>query len=256
MKTFDETLAVKLGLEQAIIIQQVEYWIKVHERAGKNYRDDHYWVYNSIAEWQEQFPFWSKSTVKRILSDLREKEILITANYNKMKRDKTLWYRINYEALEKVKMDQSSEVKMTQWEETKLNQSNEKSLPLVQNDPMQEVNLTPPLDQIEPMGKGQNDPTIPNINYTKITTKITTPSFSNIFIMLWNNNYRMKTGKEPEEITEPLKNAIQAAIEAGMTEQTWRDELKIYIKGHKQPDLQEFLNRFKPKPNETEEATP
>ena len=81
-------------------------------------------------------------------------------------------------------------------------------------------------------------------------------SFFNSFLMLWNNNYRMKTGKEPEPITESLMGCIQDIIDKGMTEQTWREELKIYIKGHKQPDLQEFLNRFKPKSNETEEATP
>jgi len=98
----DPVLAVKIGLNEAIILQQINYWLVLNKKAGKNYRDGEYWMYNSITSWMEQFPFWSKNTIHRALTNLKNNNLLITANYNKFKLDKTLWYRINYEEVEKL----------------------------------------------------------------------------------------------------------------------------------------------------------
>ena len=97
----NKKLAAIIGLNESIIVQQIEYWININKKADKkdNYKDGFFWTYNSVKKWTEQFPFWSKETVKRILNKLREKEILITGNYNKEIYDKTLWYRINYSKL-------------------------------------------------------------------------------------------------------------------------------------------------------------
>lgn len=56
-----------------------------------------YWVYNSYTDWQKNyFPYWDVRTVKRVFKWLEEMGILITANYNKSKIDRTKWYSINY----------------------------------------------------------------------------------------------------------------------------------------------------------------
>lgn len=93
------SLATAIGLNEAIILQQVQYWIS----GGKSHeRDGHLWIYNSIPQWQENFPWWSESTIKRALHNLREKGLLIVANFNKAGFDKTLWYRIDYDALREI----------------------------------------------------------------------------------------------------------------------------------------------------------
>ncbi|NFF59818.1 hypothetical protein FDB08_03900 [Clostridium botulinum] len=100
----NKELAQIIGLNEAIILQQIEYWININETAQKEsaYQDGFYWTYNTIDEWQEQFPFWSYDTVKRTLSKLRKKEILITNRFNKKEYDRTLWYRINYNKLNEI----------------------------------------------------------------------------------------------------------------------------------------------------------
>jgi hypothetical protein len=90
------SLAVKLGLGEAIMLQQIHYWLG----RSSNVRDGRRWVYNTAVEWQEQFPFWSVSTVRRILASLRAQGVLVaTDSYNAMKIDTTLWYSIDYSAI-------------------------------------------------------------------------------------------------------------------------------------------------------------
>jgi DnaD/phage-associated family protein len=89
------SLAEKLGLNEAIFIQQLHYWLK----DSNNIRDGLKWVYNTYEDWNEQFPFWSIRTLKRVITGLENNGFIITANYNQMKIDKTKWYRIDYEKL-------------------------------------------------------------------------------------------------------------------------------------------------------------
>lgn len=98
------SLAVKVGLNEAIVLQQFHYWLQ----RSKNVRDGNKWIYNSISEWQKQFPFWSKDTVKRAINSLEKQGCLIVGNYNKAKFDKTKWYRINYDSLCTNRMGQNA----------------------------------------------------------------------------------------------------------------------------------------------------
>lgn len=93
------TLATLIGLNEAIVLQQVHYWLKIKEKHQKDYIDGHYWVYNTYGQWQEQFPFWSIRTLKRVFTALEKSGLLLSANYNKAGFDKTKWYSINYKAL-------------------------------------------------------------------------------------------------------------------------------------------------------------
>jgi len=107
----DPELAVAIGLNEAIVLQQIHYWVNLNRKAGKNYRDGYYWTYNSVAAWCKQFPFWGRNTVDRTLASLRKQNLIIVANYNKMKMDKTNWYRVNHEALEQLREAIESEEK-------------------------------------------------------------------------------------------------------------------------------------------------
>lgn len=89
------SLAVKVGLNEAIILQQIHYWLQ----KSKHVHDGHTWIYNSYSGWQKQFPFWSRNTIIRAINRLEKDGYLITANYNKAKFDKTKWYRIDYQKL-------------------------------------------------------------------------------------------------------------------------------------------------------------
>src|SRR3954454_13506450 len=95
------TLAQKIGLNEAVMLQQIHYWIvsSQHEKDGRK------WVYNTYKEWQLQLPFWSESTIKRSIKSLEDQGYLLSANYNRLKMDKTKWYSINYEKLAELESD-------------------------------------------------------------------------------------------------------------------------------------------------------
>ncbi|WP_294760511.1 hypothetical protein [uncultured Lactobacillus sp.] len=93
------SLAVALkSSDKAIMLQQIHYWLL----RSKNIVDGHRWVFNTVKGWHEQFPWLAEKTVQRYLKDLCDRKLLITANYNKANFDRTKWYRINYDALDKL----------------------------------------------------------------------------------------------------------------------------------------------------------
>ncbi|MED4455122.1 DnaD domain protein [Metabacillus fastidiosus] len=89
------SLAKKVGLNESIILQQIHYWLQISDHTYEGYK----WMYNTYDKWAEQFPWWSKATIRRLITKLEKLGIIITGNFNKMKMDKTKWYRINYDAL-------------------------------------------------------------------------------------------------------------------------------------------------------------
>ncbi|KKN60096.1 hypothetical protein LCGC14_0535650 [marine sediment metagenome] len=95
----DRDLAQIVGLHEAIIVQQIHYWLVGNEERTNNFRDGFYWTFNSYREWQQTFNFWSARTIQRLILDLQQKGILVVGNFNRLKIDKTKWYRIDYDKL-------------------------------------------------------------------------------------------------------------------------------------------------------------
>lgn len=88
------------SLDEAIVLNQLNYWIERNKDANRNFHDGYYWVYNSYESWKKQdFPVWSATKIKRIFTSLESKGIILSANYNKLAIDKTKWYTIDYEKL-------------------------------------------------------------------------------------------------------------------------------------------------------------
>lgn len=95
----DRDLAAEFGLNESIVLQQLNYWLN-----GKSAKfiDGRYWVYNSYKQWQkDNFPFWSLATVRRAIESCEKQGLVITANYNRAGFDKTKWYSIDYEMVDK-----------------------------------------------------------------------------------------------------------------------------------------------------------
>lgn len=96
----DRVLAQKIGLNEAIVIQQLHYWIMQNKRQNKNFYDGRYWTFNSFENWhKDTFYFWGLNTIKRTFKKLENEGLLIIGNYNKKGYDRTKWYSINYEKL-------------------------------------------------------------------------------------------------------------------------------------------------------------
>ena len=90
----NKTLARALGLNEALVLQQINYWIEINKKYGKNYHDGKYWTYNSIRAWQEKdFDYMSVDTVKRTFAKLEKAGYFLIGNYNKDPRDKRLYVK-------------------------------------------------------------------------------------------------------------------------------------------------------------------
>ena len=94
MHSFDVEIAKKYGVNCAIILQNLAYWIRHNEANERNYYDGNYWTYNSVKAFGELFPYISKRQISTALQKLIDEKIIITGNYNKSAYDRTLWYAI------------------------------------------------------------------------------------------------------------------------------------------------------------------
>ena len=94
------SLATVIGLNEAIILQQVHYWLD--PRINNNIRNGMLWVYNTYNQWSKQFPFWSEVTIRRTIKSLESKKLLISDNFNKNSFAKQKWYTIDYNVLAKL----------------------------------------------------------------------------------------------------------------------------------------------------------
>lgn len=95
------SLAVAIGLNEAIFVQQLHYWL----HRVDNERDGYPWVYNTYEGWLEQFPFWSLSTLRRVAGSLEKSGIVIaTSEYNDHPSDRTKWYTLDYDKLSELEI--------------------------------------------------------------------------------------------------------------------------------------------------------
>jgi len=87
-------LACRIGLNEAIVLQQICYWLE-ETTSGVEYEGKR-WVYNSINAWNEQFPWWTGKTIQRTVSSLKKLGLIYVEQLKKKQHDQTNYYAINY----------------------------------------------------------------------------------------------------------------------------------------------------------------
>ena len=86
-------LAVEIGLNEAIFLHRLHSL----RNWGAGYADaeGRYWIRSTLLSWRQHFPFWSISTIQRIIKKLEEQNLIFTAVCNPKPMDQTLSYAIN-----------------------------------------------------------------------------------------------------------------------------------------------------------------
>src|SRR4030042_5346722 len=92
--SFNTDIAIKIGVDEAIIIENLAFWIKKNQANNKHFHDNYFWTYNSERAFSELFPYWTRRQIQRILNSLENQGIIISGNYNKSPFDRTKWYTI------------------------------------------------------------------------------------------------------------------------------------------------------------------
>ncbi len=91
---FEEDIAVEYGVNAAIIIQNIYYWVEKNRLNEKNFYDGKYWTYNSVRAYAEMFPYMSGKSIRNTLNKLEEEGLVVTGNYNDTSYDRTKWYAL------------------------------------------------------------------------------------------------------------------------------------------------------------------
>lgn len=89
------SLAMAIGLNEAIFLQQLHYWLG----ASKYTRDGRVWVYNTYAEWILQLRYMSERTLGRTIKSLKDQRLVIVEKFEQSKSNQVNYYTIDYDTL-------------------------------------------------------------------------------------------------------------------------------------------------------------
>jgi hypothetical protein len=97
--SFDIDRAVKYGVPQAILLENMLFWLAHNKAFGKNIHEGKVWTFNSVAAYAELFPYWTVDQIRRYFESLEKDGVLIAGNFNKKRYDKTKWHTVADQSL-------------------------------------------------------------------------------------------------------------------------------------------------------------
>ena len=61
---FDSAVAEKFGVDGAVFIARMQYWIEKNAANDRHFHAGRYWTYNSLRALEKLFPFWSRRQIE------------------------------------------------------------------------------------------------------------------------------------------------------------------------------------------------
>lgn len=121
--SFKTEYAEQYGIECAILIQGIQLGLSLNKNKESHIKFGKVWMYNSIKEWSETYPFMSQSTVKRALNKLKKLNIIEVMQLDSNPMNKTNWYTltnalVQIDPIDKFKLTQSKQYKSNNIKQT------------------------------------------------------------------------------------------------------------------------------------------
>lgn len=170
--SFSTEDATKYGVDGAIMLHHLRYWVAKNEANDKNFHDGSHWTYNSTSAFAVLFPFWTARKIGRLLQKLEDDGIIISGNFNNKRYDRTKWFTVSGNTICQ----------------------------------KGEMHLTKTVNAIT-----KNDEPIPKYNHTKTqnTTKVTLPFEDIEFLEAWN---MWKDERKQKKISKYTPRGEQGAL--------------------------------------------
>ncbi|NBW22436.1 MAG: hypothetical protein EBR82_82255, partial [Caulobacteraceae bacterium] len=92
--SFKLSAAKAFGVEEAIMLNNLIFWVKKNQTNGRHFNDGRTWTYNTLEAFTLQFEYWTLKQIRRILDNLEKSGVIVTGRYNKKGYDKTKWYAL------------------------------------------------------------------------------------------------------------------------------------------------------------------
>lgn len=89
---FDTDIAKEVGVNAAVVFQNILFWCTKNKANGEHFYDGRYWTYNSIKAWHELLPYLTEKQIRISINKLKEHGYIATGNYNNSPYDRTTWY--------------------------------------------------------------------------------------------------------------------------------------------------------------------
>ena len=91
---FDTKVAKRLGIVEAVLLHNIQFWIDKNRVNEKHFYKGRYWTYNSAKAFSELFEYLSDRQISRALKQLVDDGWLIKDNFNANPFDRTNWYAL------------------------------------------------------------------------------------------------------------------------------------------------------------------
>lgn len=91
---FNIEIAKELGIEEAILLHNIFFWVAKNAANEKHFHDGLYWFYNSKKAFVDIFPYMNESKIGRTIKNLEESGLIIKGNFSSDKWNKTNWYSL------------------------------------------------------------------------------------------------------------------------------------------------------------------
>ncbi|EXA64321.1 hypothetical protein RKQ56_05965 [Acinetobacter baumannii] len=205
------SLAMAIGLNEAIFLQQLHYWVGT----SRFIRDGQRWVYNTYSDWLLQLKYMSLPTLKRTIKSLKEKKLVRVERFDKLRSNQVNYYSIDYETLAIISeniaqaIDSIDQLKMSQ------SISSNCTNAVAQNEPVDQLKMSQsPLAQNEPMYTREYQETTQEITNKKAKPKFSLEEASSVELPegvsreLWVGYIEMRFSMNKK----PTPKAVEIAI--------------------------------------------
>lgn len=106
---FNVEEAKKYGIEAAILIYNIRFWILKNKANKTNFINGKYWTFNSAKAFSELFPYMSSQKIARELRKLEYLGLIESDVLSENKYDKTKWYTLKNDLLSNEKSNVQNE---------------------------------------------------------------------------------------------------------------------------------------------------
>lgn len=92
--SFEPKIAAQVGLNAAVLYQNLTFWVEKNQANRRNLREGRYWTYNSIAAFAELFPYLTEKQIRTALDKLSNAGLILKGQFSDDRYDRTTWYTL------------------------------------------------------------------------------------------------------------------------------------------------------------------
>lgn len=98
--TFNNDIADKYGVQEAIFICNLHFWYETNTKSGTNFMQNKYWSYMPIKKLMQLFSYWSRQNLRTIIKSCIKQDAILTSKNNDFSPEKVISYTLTDSCLE------------------------------------------------------------------------------------------------------------------------------------------------------------